>query len=266
MTDELRTIAEQLARDAGEIALSGRRSHPRLAADTKSSATDLVTEFDRAAESAIVDWLRTNRPDDAIVGEEGTDDTGTSGLEWHIDPIDGTTNFVYDLPAWAASVGVRRDGVALAGAVFAPALDEMFSAAAGDGATLNGSPIRCSSTDDLAIALVATGFGFSAERRREQALALAGFMDRIRDIRRYGAASIDLCYVACGRVDAYYELGLNSWDMLAGELIAREAGALSSDFAGASPRPDELLVAAPGLHSAMIGLLPTPSRWNDRTE
>jgi myo-inositol-1(or 4)-monophosphatase len=255
---ELRGLAESLARGAGAIALAGRRNAgdgDGLAGSTKSSRTDVVTEFDRAAEAHVVEGLRRLRPDDAIVGEEGTAVAGTSGYEWYVDPIDGTTNFVYDQPAWSCSIGVAHDGRMLAGAVFVPPLGEMFSAALGEGATLDGRRISASAQTDLSLALVGTGFGYRAETRRTQAQRLVGLITEVRDVRRLGSAAVDLCMVACGRLDAYYEQYLNSWDAAAGELIAREAGAVTSDFAGGPARPAEMLAAAPGVHRAMLRAL-----------
>lgn len=250
-------LATDLARAAGRLALEGRRSAPSAMStvDPKSSPTDLVTEFDRAAEQLIVERILATRPDDSILGEEGTDVAGSSGYVWAIDPIDGTTNYVYDLPAWSTSVAVSAGDRTIAGAVYVPALDEMYAAAAGAGATLNGQPIRCSNRSELSLALVATGFGYRPEVRARQAARVASMIPSIRDIRRLGSAAIDLCQVATGRVDAYFEEHLNPWDAAAGELIAREAGARSSDFAGSDPRPDELLVAAPGVHGALIDLI-----------
>jgi myo-inositol-1(or 4)-monophosphatase len=255
----LRTLAERLAREAGAIALTGRRqtnrTNGRPGGDTKSSLTDMVTEFDRAAEAHIVGQLRLLRPDDAIVGEEGTDDHGTSGYAWHLDPIDGTTNFVYDQPAWSCSVAVAYRGEMQAGAVFAPPMDEMFTAALGAGATRDGLPIAASSETDLGLALLGTGFGYRAETRRQQAEFLTRVITEVRDIRRLGSAALDLCMVACGRLDAYYEVQLNSWDAAAGELIAREAGAITSDFSGNPARPEQMLAAAPGVHRALLDLI-----------
>jgi myo-inositol-1(or 4)-monophosphatase len=255
---DLRVLCIQLAHDAGEIALRGRRAATDVAAlggSTKSSRTDVVTRFDRLAETHIVETLRTARPADAIVGEEGTADTGTSGYAWFIDPIDGTTNFVYDQPAWSCSVAVALDGEMIAGAVSVPPLGEMFSAAHGEGATRGDHPIRVNTIDDLSLALVGTGFGYRPDDRRRQAEQLVSVIAQVRDIRRLGSAAVDLCMVACGRLDAYYELHLNSWDAAAGELIAREAGAVTSDFAGGPARPAEMVAAAPGIHSALIAAL-----------
>jgi myo-inositol-1(or 4)-monophosphatase len=250
-------LACRLATEAGALAARGRRAATTtgLTTVTKSSATDLVTAHDRAAEQLIVDGLRAQRPDDAIVGEEGTAVDGTSGHEWFVDPIDGTTNFVYGLPSWSTSVAVARDGEMVAGAVYVPVTDELFAARVGHGATLDGQPIRCSERDDLALALVATGFAYAPSTRIVQAERVARLIGSIRDVRRLGSAAIDLCHVACGRVDAYYEEHLNAWDAAAGELIAREAGAVTSDFAGGRAHPSNIVAACPRLHASLLGLL-----------
>jgi myo-inositol-1(or 4)-monophosphatase len=259
---ELRLLAERLAREAGTAALAGRRSLPvgqPPAHDTKSSATDPVTEFDRAAEAHIVAELRRLRPDDAIIGEEGAADSGTSGVAWHIDPIDGTANFLYDLPAWCTSVAaVVADGPitnALAGAVYLPVTDEMFAAHRRGGATLNGTLVRASGADDIAIALVGTGFSYLTDRRVVQADRISVLLPQVRDIRRYGSAAIDLAFVACGRLDAYFEEHLNSWDMAAGLLIAAEAGAIVSDYDGDLPDERSAIAAAPGVHAALLAAI-----------
>jgi myo-inositol-1(or 4)-monophosphatase len=251
---DLVDLACRAAVEAGDAALAGRRS-TTLAPDSKSTATDLVTVFDRQAEARIAGRLAAERPHDAIVGEEGTDRPGTSGVSWFVDPIDGTTNFVYDLPLWSTSVAAGDADGMLAGAVYVPALGELFAAGRGTGATLNGRPIRCSDRDDLALALVATGFAYGAARRRAQAAVVAGLIGDVRDVRRLGSAAIDLCFVAAGRYDAYYETGLNSWDAAAGELVAREAGCRTGDFRGGPPVPGELLVAAPAIFADLTDRL-----------
>jgi myo-inositol-1(or 4)-monophosphatase len=258
----LRELAVELATVGGTVAAEGWRqdiangaSRRSMTAATKSSLTDVVTSHDRAAEAAIVEALVARRPDDAIVGEEGTQRTGTSGLSWFLDPIDGTTNFLYGLPLWSTSVGVADGDGTVAGAVFVPGTGELFAAARGAGATRNGEPIRASAEADVSLALVATGFGYLAERRAAQARRLTALIDQIRDIRRGGSAALDLCYAAAGIVDAYYEDGLNSWDVAAGELIAREAGCRTGDFAGGPPTPAQLLVAPPALFERLSALL-----------
>lgn len=252
--DGLRQLAASLAREAGRMIFEGRNAGI-AEIDTKSSETDVVTEFDRASEALIVAGLVQARPSDGIVGEEGTDRHGDSGIRWLIDPIDGTTNFLYGLPGYAVSIAARDDAGTLVGAVYIPATDELFSAAAGAGATMNGAPIHPGATGSLQHALVATGFSYLPERRARQAARLARITHRVRDIRRLGAAAADLCYVASGRVDAYFEEWLGPWDLAAGELIAREAGCRTGDFAGDAVRPAQVLVAAPQLFDPMVGLL-----------
>lgn len=258
--EDLRALAAELASRAGALALRGRRgfgADQPVAHDTKSTPTDPVTEFDRAAEAVIVETLRARRPDDSIVGEEGAGHAGSSGLEWHIDPIDGTVNFVYDLPAWCTSIAVVDDLGPLAGAVFVPVTEELFSAARGAGATRNGTPIRCSSASELAMSLIGTGFSYSPSTRQRQARRLAALLPQVRDVRRYGSAALDLCMVACGRLDGYYEEHLNSWDLAAGVLIASEAGAATSDFGGGVADSDATVAAAPGIHQALLELIAT---------
>jgi myo-inositol-1(or 4)-monophosphatase len=254
---DLKDLCELLARGAGQIAAAGRRATGReaIAQTTKSSRTDLATDFDSAAEMFVVEALRRDRPADAITGEEGTDVAGTSGYEWFIDPIDGTTSFVYGLSGWSCSVAVAFAGEMIAGAVMVPVLDELFSAELGCGAFCNGVQIIASTETDLSLALVGTGFSYLAENRRAQAQLLTKIISNVRDIRRSGSAALDLCLVACGRLDIYYERFLNSWDAAAGELIAREAGAATTNFFGDPAHPAELVAAAPGVHRAFIELL-----------
>ncbi|MEM9515016.1 MAG: inositol monophosphatase family protein [Actinomycetota bacterium] len=250
---ELRTLAEELATAAGKQALAGRRSLPSGPAphDTKSTATDPVTAFDRNAETLIVSELRARRPDDGIVGEEGADHAGTSGIDWHVDPIDGTVNFVYDLPTWSVSVAaVDADG-GVAGAVYVPVADELFSAARGLGASLNGQAIDVSAVDRLEAALVATGFSYDSGTRARQARRLALLISQVRDVRRFGSAALDLCMVACGRVDAYYEENLNSWDIAAGSLIVAESGGRVTAFDGAPAYAGSVVAAPLALHEPL---------------
>ena len=202
--DLLVSLARSVAGEAADLIERGRRSGPIVAA-TKSTATDMVTEYDRASEHLIVERLRAARPDDGILGEEGAESTGTSGIVWLIDPIDGTTNYLYGLAGYAVSIGARDSEGGLVGVVAVPATGELFSARRGGGAFCNEGLLRCSEATELATALIATGFSYRADRRRHQAVRLARMIDRIRDIRRVGAAAPDLCYAAAGRVDAYFE-------------------------------------------------------------
>ena len=236
-------LALDTAREAGELLVRGRRGEIHATA-TKSSPTDVVTAMDTAAEELIRTRLLSARPEDGMLGEEGSSRTGSSGVRWVVDPIDGTVNYLYDLAHWAVSIGVEVDGQVIAGVVHAPALGRTYTAIAGEGAFRDGRRLACSSVTELAQSLVATGFGYAAARRARQAEVLLRVLPRVRDIRRFGAASLDLCAAAEGLVDAYYERGLNPWDVAAGGLIAAEAGLRVGGLAG-QPASGELVVAAP---------------------
>ncbi|MEK7424184.1 MAG: inositol monophosphatase family protein [Actinomycetota bacterium] len=254
MSDDLLRLASSLAIEAGDMVRAGRRAGV-VAAETKSSTTDMVTEFDRASEQLLVTRIRATRPHDGIVGEEGSSTVGTSGVSWLIDPIDGTTNFLYDIPAWAVSVAAVDAEGPLAAAVYAPALGELFTARRGGGATLNGVPIACGRSADLSTSLVATGFSYVAARRVEQAARVARMIGHVRDVRRFGAASLDLCFVAMGRLDGYFEEDLGPWDLAAGQLVATEAGCRTGDFSGGAIRPGQALVANPSLFADLADLI-----------
>ena len=250
----LRSLAEAVARDTG-VWLASERRRGVGATATKSTPTDLVTFYDQAAEARVVEHLRTCRPHDDIVGEEGAQWRGSSGVRWLIDPIDGTTNFVYGLGGYAVSVAAVDDEGALAGAVYVPSTGELFSAHRGGGASCDGAPIAPRDTTSLAEALLATGFSYDPQRRRVQAARVAAMLPQLRDIRRLGAAAVDLCLVACGRVDAYLEEHLSPWDSAAGLLIAVEAGCRASDLQGGPARHDALVVCTPALHEPLLALL-----------
>ena len=254
---ELLALATRLAVEAGDMARDGRRERGISATTTatKSTATDMVTEFDKASEALIVGGVLAARPHDGIVGEEGTDTVGSSGVDWLIDPIDGTTNFLYGLPGWAVSIAARTAAGTRVGVVYVPSSDELFTASAGQGAFLNGERIGCSSTDELGLALVATGFSYSAERRTAQAARVAALLPQVRDIRRLGAAAPDLCNLAAGRVDVYFEQWLGPWDLAAGELIAREAGCLVGALDGGPVHHSSVLAATPALFAPMRDLI-----------
>lgn len=251
---QLRQIAESLAREAGDMALRGRKSGP-LTATTKSSPIDMVTQFDKASEAMITKGLTALRPEDSIIGEEGASKEGTSGITWHIDPIDGTTNFYFDLPMWAVSIGAVDEHGPLAGAVYVPALGEMFSGARSEGATMNGEPISVRANDDIADALVCTGYSYLISEREVHAKRVANIVMKVRDLRRFGAAAVDLCFVASGRLDVYFEEHLNSWDLIAGQVIATEAGAIITDYVGNPVTPSQVLASTPGVHADFIRLI-----------
>ena len=251
----LGALAERLARASGKLAADGRRRGLQHV-ETKSTTTDMVTEYDRASEALIVETLARERPGDGVLGEEGTSFTGTSGVSWVIDPIDGTTNFLYDLAGWSVSVAAAdASGTTVAGAVYLPVTDEMFTAVRGAGARLDGRPIAASDRAQLSTALVGVGFSYLVDRRARQARLVAELLPRIRDIRQIGSAAGHLCLVAAGRLDAFYEEGLNPWDTAAGALIAEEAGALVTDVDGGPLNPRRVCAAAPGIAAALVAEL-----------
>jgi len=252
MPDELLDLARTIAREAGALAARRRAEGVEIAA-TKSSIVDVVTAADREVEDLVRARILAARPHDAVLGEEGGGASGTSGLTWVVDPIDGTVNYLYGIAHYAVSIAVVEGDpdpatwTALAGAVLAPPMGELFHAAAGGGAFLNDRPIFVAPRTPLGQALIGTGFAYDATARGRQGAIVAGLLPRVRDIRRQGVASLDLCYVACGRLDAYAERTLNPWDHAAGALIAREAGAIVKGHGDAAPGRDLVLAASPGL-------------------
>ena len=254
MVDELLALATRLAADAGALLLEGL-TRSRITVATKSSPTDVVTAFDRSSERLITDGLRLARPGDAILGEEGTDETGTTGVRWLVDPLDGTVNFLYGLPVFAVSIAAEVDGTVEVGVVAVPAHAETFTAVRGRGAWLDGARLRCTEATELTEALVGTGFSYRPERRVVQARMLATVLPAVRDIRRAGAAAVDLCWVGAGRLDAFYEHGLQPWDLAAGALVAAEAGAVVGDLDGGRPSSQLTIAAAPGIATAFCDLL-----------
>ena len=252
--EELGALAEGVARRAGALLASGL-GQVRTDVGTKSSLTDMVTEIDHASEALIVEGLLGPRPDDGILGEEGTAVEGTSGVRWVVDPLDGTTNYLYGVPGFNVSIAAEIDGDVVAGVVFDVMHDELFAATRGGGARRNGQPIAASAATELSSALVATGFAYDAVRRARQARVLVDVLPHVRDIRRFGAAAVDLCWVACGRLDGYYERGLAPWDLAAGGLIASEAGAVVTDFEGGPMAPGSVVAAARRIADALRDLV-----------
>jgi myo-inositol-1(or 4)-monophosphatase len=250
---ELLSLAHRLAEEAGQLLLDGLAAAEVLA--TKSSLTDMVSTMDGASEQHIVDGILAARPDDGIVGEEGTNHPGTSGVRWIIDPLDGTTNYLYAVPLFAVSIAVEVDGVVVAGVVADPSHRETFAATRDGGATCNGKPISCSAVPDLGTALVGTGFSYSTARREKQGSVVARVLPLARDVRRFGAAALDLCWVACGRLDAFYEKGLERWDLEAGALIAAESGATVGDLEGGPASTSFTLATSPAIFDELRALL-----------
>lgn len=239
---ELLAIAQRVANEASRV-LTDALSGEGPVITTKSTPTDLVTDIDVAVERLITARLLDARPDDSIEGEEGANVAGTSEVIWSVDPIDGTVNFVHRLPGFNVSIGALIDGEPVAGVVASPLQNEVFTAAAGHGAFCNGHQVRCSSPPSLGRSVIATGFAYDPARRTRQAQVVADVISDFGDIRRFGAAATDFCHVAAGRVDGYWEVGLNPWDLAAGSLIAREAGAKVAALDGSSPSGLSVLAA-----------------------
>jgi myo-inositol-1(or 4)-monophosphatase len=251
---ELLALADRAARAAGEL-LRTRLDGPATGVAYKSSATDPVSDADRDAEAEILRILRAERPDDSVLGEEGAATSGASGLRWVIDPLDGTVNFLYGQPMFAVSIACEDEQGTLVAVVHHPATGEMFRAARGAGATLDGRAIHVRRPESLARALVATGFSYEPERRVLQGAIVARIVPLVRDVRRAGSAALDLAWVACGRLDGYYEHGLNAWDWAAGGLLVSEAGGAVRRLPPAGGLPDGLVAGAPTLVDALSDLL-----------
>ena len=237
-----------------------------LVIDSKSTSVDAVTEMDRGAEQILVNLLLGSRPDDGFLGEEGGERTGTSGVRWVVDPLDGTVNYLYRIPMWSVSVAAEVDEAAVIGIVVAPEFDEAFIGIAGGGAWLVRhaltSPtgieaMHVAECSDLSMAMVATGFGYSAQRRQEQAAVVLAMAGQVRDFRRMGGAAIDFCWLARGRFDGYYERGLARWDVAAGALIAREAGARVSGLWGDSVYEETMVASVASIAESLRAALRT---------
>jgi myo-inositol-1(or 4)-monophosphatase len=249
---ELVELAREVARRAAETARR-MRTEAIGQVDTKSTATDVVTAADRAVERQIIAELRAARPTDGFLGEEygSSDDQAAAAVRWVIDPIDGTVNYLYGLPQYAVSIAAERDGQVVAAVVRNAATDDEWTATLGGGAWRAGRRLTGSPQTVLSQALVGTGFAYSAARRAHQGAVLAGLITRVRDIRRFGSAALDLAAAAEGMLDAYYEKGLGAWDLAAGALIAREAGLLVTGLSGRDAGTDLVLAAPPGLHKQL---------------
>jgi myo-inositol-1(or 4)-monophosphatase len=265
-------IAVDAASQAGRLLASWRGDERPEVVDTKSSPTDVVTEMDRRSEALITEWIRAIRPGDTVLGEEGGQTLGGSRdadsagdgtrVRWVVDPLDGTVNYLYGLPDWAVSIAAEVDGTIVAGVVEVPRFGETFTAVAGQGAWLHrdGSPeaavaLRCDSGVALGQALVGTGFGYDSGRRQVQGEVVAALLPDVRDIRRAGSAAVDLCSVAAGRLDAFFERGLNYWDYAAGGLIAREAGAQVGGLSGRQESTSMTVAAGPDLFAVLASAL-----------
>jgi myo-inositol-1(or 4)-monophosphatase len=252
--DELLDLAVEAARAAGAV-LSERFVAEPTGVRTKTTSTDLVSDADTAAERAIVDLVSRRRPDDGWLGEEGASAGSRSGVTWVVDPLDATVNYLFRIPVWCVSVAACDERGAVAGVVHDPNRRETFTATRGGGAFLDGKPIVVSSRGEAAQALIATGFSYESEVRRLQAERLASILPEVRDVRRMGSAALDLCYVACGRVDGYYEAVLEQWDRAAGTLIVEEAGGVVSDLPNPLGPTPGAVAAGPRLHPLLEALV-----------
>lgn len=252
---ELRDLAVRAARDAGELLLQRFRG-PIEGLDTKSSPTDLVSDADRDSEQLLLQLISRQRPDDGILSEEGGDERSRSGLEWVVDPLDGTVNYLYRIPWWAVSIAVEDDKGGVVGVVFDPVRDALYEAERGRGARLNSKPIRVNDVTDLSNALIGTGFSYEVEAREVQATTVARVLPRTRDIRRAGSAALDLAALAAGHLDGFYEAPMERWDKAAGVLLVQEAGGLVTELRPPLPHLSPGVVAAnPALHPALSELV-----------
>jgi Archaeal fructose-1,6-bisphosphatase and related enzymes of inositol monophosphatase family len=258
-------LAVHLVHRAGALVLRGRAEagpdglgrdlSGRLRVATKSSPTDVVTEMDRAAERLVGSELAVRRPQDAVLGEEGASRAGSSRVRWVVDPIDGTVNYLYGIPMYAVSVAAEVDGQVVAGAVHNPVSGETFRAVRGGGAWLGDQRLGGPGATSLGQSLVGTGFAYDAAVRAEQAQVIARLLPVVRDVRRMGAASLDLCYAAAGRLDAYFERGLKPWDHAAGGLVAAEAGLVVHGLRGRPAGPWFVLAAGAGIAEELTTVL-----------
>jgi myo-inositol-1(or 4)-monophosphatase len=247
-------IAHVAARAAGALLLE-RFGSAATGVSSKSTPTDPVSDADRDSEALIAELLRSRRPGDGIVTEEGVGNQQGSALTWVVDPLDGTVNFLFGIPSWSVSIAAEDDQGAVVGVVFDPNRDEMFSASRGGGARLNGVPIQVSARSDLSQALVGTGFSYDSRARATQAAVVSALLPKVRDIRRVGSAALDLAAVACGRLDAFYEAPMEWWDKAAGVLLVREAGGVVSELSAPLDLSPGVVAGPPELHSQLISLV-----------
>lgn len=236
---------------AGDLLLE-RYGGPARGVDLKSSRTDMVSDADRDAEAVVQRMLAQERPEDGLLAEEGSGSATASGRRWVVDPLDGTTNFLFGFPCWAVSIALEDGDGGLVGVVYDPLRDETFTAVRGEGSHLDGEPLSAGTAGRLETALIATGFSYDPDRRREQAELLTRVLPRIRDIRRAGAAALDICWVAAGRVDGFYERGLKHWDSAAASLVVSEAGGVVRALEG---EPPGLMAAQPGIADGLHALV-----------
>jgi myo-inositol-1(or 4)-monophosphatase len=249
---ELLKLAESVARAAGTHLMNRPSS---FTFTEKSSVVDFATQMDQQSEELIVKQLLAARADDGIIAEEGAAKPSKSGITWVIDPLDGTVNYLYGLPGWNVSIAAKDEDGVLVGVVYAPSINGFWSAIRGEGAKYNGNKIKCNDPVTLDKSLLATGFAYDLNLRVSQGETMAKLLPKIRDLRRNGAAAVDLCYVAMGAIDGYFEGSLKEWDYAAGGLIATEAGAVISGRGGRAADSDLVVCAGPALHAQLLPLI-----------
>ncbi len=249
--DELLVLARGIALKTGELLNNRPHNFDVNNLTQKSSVRDFATHMDHESEKLIVSSLLAARPDDGIIGEEGANRESRSGITWIIDPIDGTVNYFYNLPGWNISIAAKDSQGVFLGIVYAPTINSLWYASRGGGAFLNDRKIHCSHSEELGASLIATGFSYDQSERVRQGQKIASLIPKVRDIRRNGAAAVDLCHVASGAVDGYFESGLKEWDLAAGGLIAREAGALVTGRNGEEAGEGMVIAAGPRLHELL---------------
>ena len=252
--DELLELALEGARRAGELLLE-RFEGPAVGVSSKSTHTDLVSDADRSSEALLMELITSERPRDGVYAEEGGKGTSESGLRWVIDPLDGTINFLFRIPIWSVSIAVEDRHGGLVGVVHDPNRNETFTASRGGGAYLNGAPIKVRERSEASKALIGTGFSYDSKVRAVQAQVLTRVLPHVRDVRRPGSAALDLAYVACGRLDAFYEHTMEAYDKAAGVLLIQEAGGVVGDLAAPFGLTPGVIAAASALHEQLSKLV-----------
>ena len=252
--EELLQLAVDAARGAGDL-LRERLRGPLSGVETKATPTDVVTDADRDSEELILSRLTGARPADGVISEEGDERPSSTGVVWFVDPLDGTVNYLFGIPLWAVSISARDEDGWLVGVTHDPMRDETFAALRHGGSTLDGRPIRVSDASDPATAMIGTGFSYDADARRLQAERLVHVLPHVRDIRRAGSAALDLAWLACGRLDGFYEAPMKPWDRAAGELLVVEAGGVVSPLAAPVGDDEGVIAAGPRLHPALRELV-----------
>ncbi len=247
-------LATRAALTAGELLLEHYR-RPATGVGSKSTPTDPVSDADRASDTLLLEMISAERPDDGFITEESEGRRSSSGINWVLDPLDATVNFLYRIPWWCVSIAVEDSSEAVAAAIYNPIVDEMFTATRGGGAFLNGDRITVRNGDDLSQSLVGTGFYYDSETRAQQSEIVGRVLPAARDVRRMGSAALDLASVACGRLDAYYEAPNEHWDVAAGVLVVEEAGGLVSTFPGPAGHPDGVIASGPRIHEPLKALV-----------